>query len=214
MNLYSHWRSSASYRLRIALHLKRVAFKQITVDLTPAQSAQHRPEFKTINPQGLVPSLVLDNGCVLTQSIATIEYLDELIAMPPLLPGDAAARARIRAMAQMVTSDMHPLHTTRVFEYMANTLRLDQLALDRWTSHWVTRSLAAIEVMIGDTGYCFDNAVTLADVVLVPEVYAARRFKVDLTPFPRVRRVDERCCALEAFALAHPSRQPDAPSAL
>ena len=136
MKLYSHWQSSASYRVRIALNLKQVDYLQTTVDLAPTKSQQHRPEFKAVNPQGLVPTLVLNNGTVLSQSMAIIEYLEELVPVPSLLPVEAAARARVRAIAQIVASDMHPLHTTRVFTYLANSLDLEPSAIDCWTSHW------------------------------------------------------------------------------
>jgi len=210
MKLYSHWRSSASYRVRIALNLKALTCEQVTLDLHKSHAAQHRPEYRRINPQGVVPSLELDNGTVLMQSMAIIEYLEETWPEPPLLPKKVEDRALVRALSQIVCADMHPLHTTRLIDYLGEGLALNQVSIDRWIAGWTTMGLRAIEGLIGDEGYCVGETVTMADVFLVPEVYAARRFKVDLESFEKIRRVVERCNGLEAFQLAHPSRQPDA----
>ena len=210
MKLYSHWRSSASYRARIALNLKELACEQVTLDLDKSHADQHRPKYRRVNPQGVVPSLELDNGTVLMQSMAIIEYLEEVCPEPPLLPKRVEDRALVRAVSQIVCADMHPLHTTRVIDYLGNPLSLHQVSIDRWIAHWSTIGLKAIERLIGSDGYCVGGAITMADVFLVPEVYAARRFNVDLESFERIRRVEERCNGLQAFQLAHPSRQPDA----
>jgi len=208
VKLYSHWRSSASYRVRIALHLKGLACEHVTLDLDKGHADQHRAEYRRINPQGVVPSLQLDDGATLMQSIAIIEYLEEAYPEPRLLPRRLEERALVRALSQMVCADMHPLHTTRLIDYLS--VSLDQASIDRWIAHWTTSGLRAIEGFIGEDGYCVGGALTMADVFLVPEVYAARRFKVNLDPFERIRKVEERCKALKAFQLAHPSRQPDA----
>jgi len=209
MKLYSHWRSSASYRVRIALNLKALTYEQVTLDLDKSQAAQHRPEYIRVNPQSVVPSLELDDGTVLMQSMAIIEYLEETWPEPPLLPKRVEDRALVRALSQMVCADMHPLHTTRLIDYLGEALALNQVSIDRWIAHWSTKGLRAIEKLIGNNG-CVGETLTMADVFLVPEVYAARRFKVDLMPFEKIRKVEERCNGLEAFQLAHPSRQPDA----
>ena len=210
MKLYSHWRSSASYRVRIALNLKALAYEHVTLDLEKSRADQHRPEYRRVNPQGVVPSLELADGTVLMQSMAIIEYLEEAWPEPRLLPEKIEDRALVRALSQMVCADMHPLHTTRLIDYLGEALSLHQPSIDHWIAHWSTIGLKAIERLIGHDGYCVRGTVTMADVFLVPEVYAARRFKVDLQPFERIRRVEERCNGLEAFRLAHPSRQPDA----
>ena len=199
MKLYSHWRSSASYRVRIALNLKALTCEQVTLDLHKSHAAQHRPEYRRVNPQGVVPSLELDNGAVLMQSMAIIEFLEETWPEPPLLPKSVEDRALVRALSQMVCADMHPLHTTRLIDYLGEALALNQVSIDRWIARWSTMGLRAIEGLIGDDGYCVGETVTMADVFLVPEVYAARRFKVDLEPFEKIRRVEERCNGLEAF---------------
>ena len=210
MKLYSHWRSSASYRVRIALNLKALTCEHVTLDLDKSHADQHRPEYRRVNPQGVVPSLELDNGTVLMQSMAIIEYLEEAWPEPRLLPKRIEDRALVRALSQMVCADMHPLHATRLIDYLGNALSLHQVWIDRWIAHWSTLGLRAIEGLIGNDGYCVGGAITMADVFLVPEVYAARRFKVDLEAFERIKRVEERCNGLEAFQLAHPLRQPDA----
>jgi maleylacetoacetate isomerase len=212
MKLYSHWRSSASYRVRIALNLKALTFEQVTLDLGKSHADQHRPEYRRVNPQGVVPSLELDDGTVLTQSMAIIEYLEEAWPEPSLLPKRIEDRALVRSLSQIVCGDMHPLHTTRLINYLGETLSQQQISIDRWIAHWSTIGLRAIETLIGNDGYCFGEAISMADVFLVPEVYAARRFNVDLEPFERIKRVEERCNGLEPFQSAHPSRQPDAAS--
>ena len=210
MKLYSHWRSSASYRVRIALNLKGLTYEYVPLDLDKKRADQHRPEYRRVNPQGVVPSLELDNGVILMQSMAIVEYLEEAWPDPHLLPEQIEDRARARALSQMVCSDMHPLHTTRLIDYLGQALSLNQPSIDSWIAHWCNIGLSTIEALIGNDGYCVGGAISMADVFLVPEIYAARRFKVDLAPFKRIRRVEERCNSLEAFQLAHPARQLDA----
>lgn len=210
MKLYSHWRSSASYRVRIALNLKSLTYEHVTLDLDKGHADQHRPQYRRVNPQGVVPSLELDDGTVLMQSLAIIEYLEEVWPEPPLLPKRIEDRALVRALSQIVCADMQPLHTTRLINYLGEALSSHQDSIHRWIAHWSTIGFRAIEGLIGNDGYCVGEAITMADVFLVPEVYAARRFEVDLAPFERIRRVEEQCNGLKAFQLAHPSRQPDA----
>ena len=210
MKLYSHWRSSASYRVRIALNLKGLTYEYVPLDLDKNRSDQHRPEYRRVNPQGVVPSLELDNGVVLMQSMAIVEYLEEAWPAPHLLPEQMEDRARARSLSQMVCSDMHPLHTTRLIDYLEQKLSLKQASIDSWIARWCNSGLSTIEGLIRNDGYCVGGALSIADVFLVPEVYAARRFKIDLAPFKRIRKVEERCAGLEAFQLAHPLRQPDA----
>ena len=210
MKLYSHWRSSASYRVRIALNLKGLTYEYVPLDLDKKRSDQHRPEYRRVNPQGVVPSLELDNGTVVMQSMAIVEYLEEAWPQPRLLPERIEDRARARSLSQMVCSDTHPLHTTRLIDYLGQKLSLTQASIDSWIAHWCNMGLSTIEGLIGNDGYCVGGALSIADVFIVPEVYAARRFKIDLAPFKKIRRVEEQCGGLEAFQLAHPLRQPDA----
>ena len=210
MKIYSHWRSSASYRLRIAMNLKGVPHELVAINLTPGRSEQLSPEYRRINKQGIVPSLILDDGTVLTQTMAIIEYLDEDFRDPLLLPERPEERARVRALCQIVCADMHPLHTTRVIEHLKHARVQDDDSAKAWIAHWVTPGLRAIEALIGERDTCIGSVVTMADVFLVPEVYAAHRFGVDIDPFPKIRRVDEYCSRLAAFRDAHPAAQPDA----
>jgi len=196
--------------VRIALNLKSFIYELATLDLNMRHADQHRPEYRRVNPQGVVPSLELEDGTILMQSMAIIEYLEEARPEPHLLPKRIEDRALVRALSQLVCADMHPLHTTRLIDYLGQELSMHQDAIHGWIAHWSTIGLKAMEQLIGNDGYCVGGTVTMADVFLVPEIYAARRFKVDLAPFERIRRVEQRCNDLEAFTLGHPSRQPDA----
>ena len=169
MKLYSHWRSSASYRVRIALNLKALTCEHVTFDLDKSHADQHRPEYRRVNPQGVVPSLELENGRVLMQSMAIIEYLEEAWPEPRLLPKRIEDRALVRALSQVVCADMHPLHTTRLIDYLGAELSLHQVSIDHWITHWSTSGLRAIEELIGNDGYCVGGAITMADIFLVPE---------------------------------------------
>lgn len=209
MKLFTYFRSSAAYRVRIALKLKGLEPEAHAVAL---DGAQHAEDFRAINPQSLVPALMLDDGTVLTQSLAIMEYLDETWPEPPFLPAGREDRARVRALAQMVACEIHPLNNTRVRNYLTDTLHLDGATSQAWYAHWIRTGFEAIEQLIGADGYCHGGRVTLADICLVPQVYNARRFEVDLADFPKIRAVEATCGALEAFAAAHPDRQPDAPA--
>jgi maleylpyruvate isomerase len=209
MILYGYALSSASYRVRIALALKGLQVTSMPVNLRTGE--QRLDEFLQINSQGFVPALSLDDGTVLTQSVAIIEYLDESHPEPPLLPQTPVARARVRALAQAIACDVHPLNNLRVLQYLEHDLRHDKATRETWYRHWVQRGFDALEprlVRDGATGrFCHGDAPTMADVCLVPQVANARRFAVDLTPYPRITGIDAACRDLPAFQAAAPERQ-------
>ncbi|WP_243049997.1 maleylacetoacetate isomerase [Dyella sp. RRB7] len=214
--LYGYWRSSAAYRVRIALNLKGLAYETQPVHLVRDGGEQHAPEFQALNPQALVPCLV-DQGQVFTQSLAIIEYLDETRPTPPLLPADPAGRARARALAQVVACDLHPLGNLRVLQHLASQFGADEAAKGVWSRHWISEGLRALEAMLAGhvaTGrFCHGDTPTIADACLVPQVYNAVRWKVPLDEYPTIRRIHEACEGLAAFRLAAPEAQPDAPVA-
>jgi maleylacetoacetate isomerase len=210
VKLYGYFRSSAAYRVRIALNWKGLDHEHAFVHLTRDGGGQKAPDYLARNPQGLVPALELDGGDVLTQSLAIVEYLDEVHPDPPLLPADAVARAHVRAIAQAVACDIHPVNNLRVLQYLRHQMSLDKEAIDTWYRHWVETGFGAIEKMIGSDGYCHGGRVTLADVCLMPQIFNAHRYEISLDPYPRIARVEEVCGAIPAFAEAHPARQPDA----
>jgi maleylpyruvate isomerase len=201
MILYGYALSSASYRVRIALALKGLQVTSVPVNLRAGE--QRLEQFLQINSQGFVPALVIDDGAVLMQSVAIIEYLDEIHPDPPLLPKATLARARVRALAQAITCDIHPLNNLRVLQYLERELHHDEATRDTWYRHWVQLGFDALErwlVRDGATGrFCHGDAPTLADVCLVPQVYNARRFSVDLGPYPRIVGIDAACRDLPAF---------------
>lgn len=211
MKLYTFFRSSAAYRVRIALNLKHLDWEHRGVHLR--RDEQRRPEYRALNPQGLVPTLV-DGEHVLTQSLAICEYLEERHPEPPLLPRSPADRARVRALAYVVACEIHPLNNVRVLSYLTDTLGMDETQKLTWYRHWVAQGLDALENMLaGDTRtgrYCHGDTPTLADVCLVPQVANAVRFECDLTPYPTVRRINETSLELPEFDRARPERQPDA----
>ena len=215
MKLYTYFRSSAAYRVRIALNLKGIAYDSIPVHLLQDGGQQLLPAYRAVNPSALVPALD-DDGAILTQSLAMLEYLDETRPAVPLLPGDALGRARVRALALAIACDAHPLTNLRVLKYLKNTLGLSDEAKQEWYRHWMAEGLAAVEALLaqGDpagTGlFCHGDSPTMADCCLVPQVFNAQRFAIDLAPYPRVARIHAHCAGLPAFAAAHPSRQPDA----
>lgn len=210
MILYGYFRSSAAYRVRIALNLKGLHADRAYVSLRG--NAQHDPAFRTLNPQGLVPVLQVD-GATLTQSLAIIEYLDEEHPRPPLLPRSAVARAHVRALAQMVACDIHPLNNLRVLQYLSGPLAVTEEQKLAWVHHWIGQGFSALEAMLTtcpECGrFCHGETPTLADVCLVPQVFNALRFGCDLTPYPTIQRVYETCMTLPAFADAAPERQRD-----
>jgi maleylacetoacetate isomerase len=209
MVLYGYALSSASYRVRIALALKGIEVTSAPVNLRAGE--QRLEGFLQINSQGFVPALALDDGAVLTQSVAIIEYLEETHPDPPLLPTTPVARARVRSIAQAIACDVHPLNNLRVLQYLEHELQHDKTMRETWYRHWVQRGFDALEKRLaGDaaTGrFCHGDAPTMADVCLVPQVANARRFAVDLTPYPRIVAIDAACRDLPAFQAAAPERQ-------
>ena len=210
MKLYSYFRSSAAYRVRIALNLKGLPYEMDFVHLTKDGGRQHSAEFNAINPAKLVPALRLDSGDVLTQSLAIIDYLDETHPQPPLLPGDPVQRAKVRAVALTIACDIHPIDNLRVLQYLKRTLKHEQSDIDAWYHHWIIQGFNAIEAAIAPGPYCFGAQVTLADICLVPQVFNARRLNVPLEAFPKIVAVESACLKLAAFDKARPENQPDA----
>lgn len=211
MKLHTYWRSSAAYRARIALNVKGLPHEQVAHHLVRGE--QRSPGYLAVNPQGLVPALESE-GEVLAQSLAIIEYIDELYPAPPLLPRGAVARAQVRAMALGIACDIHPLGNRRVLVYLREMLGQSTAAVNSWARYWIETGLGALEATVrrhsGDRRHCYGNSVTMADVCLVPQMYNARRFDCDLTGMPTLVAVDAALCALPAFAAAAPERQPDA----
>ncbi len=211
MKLYGYFRSSAAYRVRIALNLKGVAVEHAPVHLLRDGGEQHAAGYRARNPQGLVPTLELDDGAVLTQSLAIVEYLDALQPSPPLVPSDPKLAARVRAVALTIACDTHPLANLRVLAYLRGPMAQPQGAVDAWYRHWAREGgLLAVEAMIEGGDYCFGDAPTLADLCLIPQLANARRFGVPIDDLPKCLRVEAACASLPAFAAAHPDRQPDA----
>ncbi len=210
MKLYSYFRSSAAYRVRVALNLKGLAYETVPVHLVKEGGHNRRPEFRAINPQMRVPALVAPTGDVLIQSLAIIEYLDETHPEPPLLPKDPIARAQARAIAEIVACDIHPLNNIGSLRYLKRELHQEQAAIDAWYHHWVLTGFEAIEALVRPGPYACSGAVTVADLCLVPQVYNARRLNVPLDKFPKIVAIDTACLALPAFDRARPENQPDA----
>jgi len=209
MILYGYALSSASYRVRIALNLKGLEVATVPVHL--GRGEQRQPEFLQLNSQGFVPALRLDDGEVLTQSMAIIEYLEETCPQPPLLPAAPAARARARALCQLIACDVHPLNNLRVLKYLEAQLGLDQNARNAWYRHWIQVGFEALEQSLARDSskgcFCHGDAPGMADVLLVPQVFNARRFSVELAPYPRIVAIDAACRELPAFAAAAPERR-------
>ena len=210
MKLYTFFRSSAAYRVRIALNLKGLAYEPLFVHL--AKGEHRKPEYAKVNPQALLPTLVLEDGTRLTQSLAIIEYVDEAHPKPPLLPRDAVGKARVRALSNLVASEIHPLNNLRVLQHLKNALGQTQEQIDTWYRHWIADGLAKLEAELSQAKgkFCHGDAPTMADCCLVPQIFNAKRYNSDLSPFPTTMRVFDACMKLEAFDRAQPSRQPDA----
>ena len=214
MKLYGFWRSLATYRVHVALAMKGLKFEDISIDLLKGK--QNTDEYRAVNPQGVVPALVIDDGPPLFQSMAILEYLDETYPQPALLPQDARGRARVRGLAQIVVSDGHPLIVPRIRGYMEKELKLDEPTRNRWLAHWSLKALEAVEGHLAKetaTGrYCHGDAPTLADICLVSQVIGAKNyFNCDISGVPTVMRVFGECMKIEAFDRALPQNQPDAP---
>ena len=211
MKLYGYFRSSASYRVRIALNMKGLDYDQVSVHL--AKGKQYDREFSAISPQNLVPVLE-DDGQLLYQSLAIIQYLEEKFPEPRLLPKDSPGRNRVRSLALISACEIHPLNNTRVLAYLTDTLKVTEEQKNAWYRHWVTVGFTALEKRLAtekETGkFCHGDAPGFSDITLVPQVANANRFKVDLTPFPNIRRINDECLKLEPFRKAMPQNQPDA----
>ncbi|KRA64632.1 maleylacetoacetate isomerase [Caulobacter sp. Root656] len=208
LTLHSAWRSSAAYRVRIGLNLKGLAYDIAPVNLVANQ--HQAPAFAALNPQRLLPALEV-GGRILTQSLAILEWLDETVPAPPLLPADPFDRAVVRSMAQIIASDIHPVNNLRILRALTE-LGVDEPGREAWIGRWITDGFTALETLVARHGgdYAFGDTPTVADCCLVPQVYNAERFKTDLTPFPALRAVAARCAEHPAFAAAHPNQQPDA----
>ena len=210
--LYDYWRSSSSYRVRIALNLKGLDYDQRPVHLVRDGGAQNLPAYREINPLGLVPALIHGNR-VVVQSMAICEYLDEVFPELALLPSDAAGRARVRGLAQSIASEIQPLNNLAVMQYLTKELHQPAAAIGDWMSHWVARGFSAVETWLEDNmagRFCHGDAPGLGDCFLVPQVYNAQRFSCDLDPYPNIRRITALCRELPAFISAAPESQPDA----
>ncbi|MDT8992367.1 maleylacetoacetate isomerase [Curvibacter sp. APW13] len=208
--LYSYFRSSASYRVRIALHLKGLDFDTVPVHLLRDGGEQHGEAYRAINPAQLVPALV-DESLALGQSVAIMEYLEEAYPSPALLPLERASRAQVRAVVQAIACDIHPLNNLRVLQYLEHTLGHDEATRATWYRHWITLGFEALEAQLAQTAgaFCFGDAPTLADCCLIPQVANARRFQTPLERFPTIVRIDAHCRTLPAFIAAAPDNQPD-----
>lgn len=211
MKLYTFFRSSASFRVRIALNHKGLAYAPVLVSLPKGEHLEAK--YKSVNPQGLVPAL-LDGKHLLTQSLAIIEYLDEAHPGPKLLPSDPVDRAYVRALSQIVACEIHPLNNLRSLKYIRKTYGLDEEGVNGWYRHWIAEGFRMLEDFLGDNRkhgrYCFGDEISMADCCLVPQVFNAQRYDCDLKPYPTVMRLHEACMRLDAFIRAQPSQQPDA----
>ena len=215
MKLFSFWRSLATYRVRIALNLKGLTPEIVEVNILKGD--QRDAKFRAVNPMMAIPALVDGDGPALVESLAIIEYIDETHPKPPLMPTDPKARARVRGLAQIVAADSHPLIVPRVREYLAHEFKVDEAGVMKWAQHWHKAALTALEQHLAgekDTGtYCQGEQITIADICLASQVAGANFFKVDLAPYPTVARIAAACAKNDAFARAHPLKQPGAPAA-
>jgi maleylacetoacetate isomerase len=212
VKLYTFFRGSSPFRVRIALNLKGLAYENAFVHL--AKGEQRKPAYSAVNPQSLVPALVLDDGHVLTQSLSIIEYLDETRPQPPLLPKDALGRARVRMLSLIVACEIHPLNNARTLAHLRKAMSQTVDQVNAWYRHWVADGLAKLEASLvrfpGSGRFCHGDAPSMADCCLVPQVFNAKRFDCDTQPYPTVMRIFEECMKLEAFDRAQPAKQPDA----
>lgn len=215
LTLYSYWRSTAAYRVRIALNLKNLDYETKAVHLVKDGGEQHQAGYREVNPQGLVPSLVTKEGHVMTQSMAILEYLEECQPAPSILPEDAIRRAHCRAAAQTIVSDIHPLDNLRVLQYLKKQ-GWQQDWVDTWYAHWIHEGFKALEQQTssGKTQFMHADYPCISDICLVAQIYNANRFQVPLDDYPRLTEINERCLVLKEFANAAPEQQPDAPEVL
>lgn len=219
MKLYGFWRSLATYRVRVALALKSVELDEPEISIDILQGRQFDDAYRKLNPQSVVPALVVDGGPPLFQSMAILEYLEETVPSTPLLPRDARGRARVRGLCQICVSDGHPLQVPRIRRYLAQELKLDEAGVLRWVAHWSMKALQAVEAHLAaepETGrFCHGELPTLADICVASQVIAAKDYgRCEVSSVPTAMRIYERCMRLEAFAASHPSRQPGAPADL
>jgi maleylacetoacetate isomerase len=216
MKLFSFWRSLATFRVRIALNLKGITPDEV-IDVNLMKGQQREAEFRKINPMMALPALIEDDGTVLFESLAILEYLDETHPNPPLLPKEPKSRARVRGLAQIIACDTHPLIVPRVREYLAHEYKVDEPGVLKWGHHWHVEALKALEANLAgskQTGrYCQGDQITIADICLAGQAAGSTYFKVDLAPFPTVKRIVDTCMQNDAFARAHPMKQPGAPAA-
>jgi maleylacetoacetate isomerase len=208
VKLYTHFRSSAAFRVRIALNLKGLAYEPVFVSF--AKGEHRQPAYAAVNPQGLVPALVLDDGTRLNQSLAIIEYLDEAYPQAPLVPKDRLAKARVRSLSYLVASEIHPLNNLRVLQHLRRALGQSEEQVNAWYRHWVADGLAKFEAEPAKGKFSFGDTPSMADCCLVPQIFNAKRYNCDLAPYPHTMRVFDACMKLEAFDRAQPSKQPDA----
>ena len=210
MKLYTYFRSSAAFRVRIALNLKGLAYEPVFVHL--AKGEHRAASYAKVNPQALLPTLELDDGTRLTQSLAIIEYLDETHPKTPLIPREGKARARVRSLSYLVASEIHPLNNLRVLQHLKRALGQNEEQINTWYRHWIADGLAKLEAELsgGQGKFCHGDAPSMADCCLVPQIFNAKRYQSDLAPYPNTMRVFEACMQLEAFDRAQPSKQPDA----
>jgi maleylacetoacetate isomerase/maleylpyruvate isomerase len=208
VKLYTYFRSSAAFRVRIALNLKGLSYEPVFVHL--AKGEHRQPAYVKVNPQALVPTLELDDGTRLNQSLAIIEYLDEKHAHTPLVPKDPLARARVRSLSYLIASEIHPVNNLRVLQHLKRSLGQSEDQVNAWYRHWIADGLAKLEAELGTGRFCHGDAPSMADCCLVPQIFNAKRYNCDLAPFPKTMRVFDACMKLEAFDRAQPSKQPDA----
>jgi len=209
VKLYTYFRSSAAFRVRIALNVKGLRYESLFVHL--AKGEHRRPEYAKVNPQGLLPTLELDDGIRLNQSLAIIEYLEDKCPRPPLLPSDAVGKARVRGLAALVACEIHPLNNLRVLQHLKRSLGQSEEQVNAWYRHWIADGLAKLEAQLDPNAkFAYGDAPTMADCCLVPQIFNAKRYDCNLAPYPTTMRVFEQCMGLEAFDRAQPAKQPDA----
>jgi len=211
MRLYSYWRSTAAYRVRIALNMKGLEYETVPVDLVADGGRQHAPDYVALNPTHLVPTLILEDGTPLTQSLAICEYLDITNSEPPLLPSDPVQRAHVKAAALVVAADIHPVNNLRVVQHLGKTFGATPEDKAEWMRHWMRTGFDALQQMVrDDTPFTFGDTPGFADICLVAQYYNARRWDLDLTPYARLTEIEQNCLSLPAFDAARPENQPDA----
>ncbi len=213
IKLYGYWRSTAAYRVRLALNIKQVSYSQQSVHLVKDGGEQHKPEYQSINPQGLVPTLV-DDGIAIGQSLAILEYLEEKYPQRSLLPSVATERALVRQLCQIIACDLHPLNNLRILKYLSNELNIGEADKTKWYHHWLAQGFNAFDKLLAKSDlsgpYCFGRELSMADVCLIPQIYNADRFDFAMEAYPRLQKINQNCLKLQRFRDAIPENQPDA----